>query len=100
MTPALINKALNQIDKIAERRIWQVVQKGGNKVEWIAPKIIKHAIEVYKTPFRLLQKFGRKKYYQMKRKFKSLFRKKIIKTGKEKIENKQRLNKLHTIVRL
>ena len=79
MTPALINKALNQIDRIIEQRIQQLVQQDGKEIEQITPKIKKkkNAIEeVYKAPFRLLGKFGRKKYYQIKRKFKSLFRKK------------------------
>ena len=36
--PSLINKASNLIDKIAERRIWQVVQQGGKEIKLIAPK--------------------------------------------------------------
>lgn len=29
------------MDKIAERRIWQVVQQGGKEIKRIAPKMIK-----------------------------------------------------------
>ena len=76
MAPALIDKASNQIDKIAQRRIWLIVQQGGKEIERILPKIIKSEVEeVYKTPFCLLRKFGRKKILSEDKKFKSLFRK-------------------------
>ena len=91
MAPALIDKASNQIDKIAQRRIWLIVQQGGKEIERILPKIIKSAVEeVYKTPFCLLRKFGRKKYYQKIKNSNRYSGKQIIKISKEKMENEER----------
>ena len=44
MAPALINKTSNKIDRISKKRIQQVVQQEGKKIEWIAPKIIKNGM--------------------------------------------------------
>ena len=51
----LIDKTSREVDKIAEARIKQAINKGGQQIQKIAPNIIRGAIEdVYKTPFRLL----------------------------------------------
>ena len=90
MVTAVINKASDQIDRIAERRAQQVVWDGGKEIGWITPKIVKNPLEeVYKTPFCLLWKFGRKKFYQIKKKFKWLFRKKINKINNKKWKMKK-----------
>lgn len=90
MVTAVINKASDQIDRIAERRARQVVWDGGKEIGWITPKIVKNPLEeVYKTPFCLLWKFGRKKFYQIKKKFKWLFRKKINKINNKKWKMKK-----------
>lgn len=91
MAPALIDKASNQIDKIAQRKIWLIVQQGGKEIERILPKIIKRAVEeVYKTSFCLLRKFGRKNYYQKIKNSNRYSGKQIIKISKEKMKNEER----------
>ena len=74
VAPNLINQATGEINKIAQQRIDQVIRSGGAEIEWVAPKIIKDAIEeVYKTPFRLLGNLGKKQFQKIKRKlFKQL----------------------------
>ena len=63
VAPKLINQATGEINKIAQQRIDQVIRSGGAEIEWVAPKIIKGAIEeVYKTPFRLLGNLGKKQF--------------------------------------
>ena len=60
--PKLISQTSKEVDKIAEARIRQVVKDDGKQIQKIAPQIISAAIEdVYKTPFRLLGKFGKQK---------------------------------------
>ena len=45
------------------------MNQGGQQVQIIAPQIIRGTIEdVYKTPFRLLGNFDKKKLAQLKRK--------------------------------
>ena len=57
----IIKHAKGQLDQIAPWHIQQVKNQGGQQVEKIAPKVIKGGIEeVYKTPFRLLGRFGTK----------------------------------------
>ena len=57
------------MDRLAQRRIQQILEHEGQKIEKIAPKIIRGAIEdVYWTPFRLLGNFGEKKSNQLKQK--------------------------------
>ena len=69
VAPNLINQATGEINKIAQQRIDQVIRSGGAEIEWVAPKIIKGAIEeVYKTPFRLLGNLGKKQFQKIKRK--------------------------------
>ena len=60
LAPKVIKQATGQADQTAQRRIQQIVNQEGQKVETIVPKIIKGAIEeVFKTPFRLLGIFGK-----------------------------------------
>ena len=70
VAPRLINQASDRLDSNAQRRIRQAIIQGGHTVEQIAPKIIRGAIEdYYKTPFRLLGRFGKQKLNQLKSKF-------------------------------
>ena len=63
LAPSLVCTASQELDAIAARRIDELVQKTGN----LAPSLIKEAIgELYKTPFRLLGRLGRKKCQQLK----------------------------------
>ena len=67
VAPKMISQATCKINKIAQQRIDQVVQSGGAEIERVAPKIIRGAIkEVYKTPFRLLGKLGKKQFQKRK----------------------------------
>ena len=60
LAPKVIKQATGQADQTAQRRIQQIVNQEGQKVETIVPKIIKGATEeVFKTPFRLLGRFGK-----------------------------------------
>ena len=77
LAPKLINQTSKEIDKIAEARIRQIINSGGQQIQKIAPQIIPGAIEdVYKTPFSILGKLGKQKFSQLKRKLsKMLWRK-------------------------
>ena len=67
--PRLIKNASGEVDKVLEQRISQVIRQGGAEVQRIAPGILRGAIEeVYKTPFRLLGKFGKRKLAQVRKK--------------------------------
>ena len=69
LAPKLINQASKETDKIAEARIRQVINSGGQQIQKIAPQIIQGAIEdFYKTPFRLLGKLRKQKFSQLKQK--------------------------------
>ena len=58
--PKLINQTSKEVDKIEEARIRQVINDGGQQIQNIAPQIIRGAIkDIYRTPFRLLGKFGK-----------------------------------------
>ena len=75
VAPKLIQQTMNQVDQIAQQRIQKILNQGGKKVERIAPKIIKGTTEeVYKTPFRLLGQFGKKKFAQVKRKITNILK--------------------------
>ena len=68
--PKLISQTSKKVDEIAEARIRQVINDGGQQIQKIAPQIICGAVEdVYRTPFRLLGKFGKQKLSELKRKF-------------------------------
>ena len=74
LAPKAIGQVLKEIDKIAETRIRQVINDGGQQIQKIAPQIIRRVIEdVYKTPFRLLGKLGKHKFSQLKRKLSRIF---------------------------
>ena len=74
LAPKIIKQATGQLNEIAQRRIQQIIYQGGQQVEKIAPKKIKGAIEeVYKTPFRLLGRFGKKQLHSTGRKIKKIF---------------------------
>ena len=65
--PILLSRASLELDKVAAKRIDQIAQRTGETLQKIAPDIIRGAIEeLYKTPFRLLGRFGRKKYKELK----------------------------------
>ena len=67
LAPELVCTAGRELDMIAARRINQIAHRSRKTIQRIAPGIIREAIkELYKTPFRLLAAFGRKKYRQMK----------------------------------
>lgn len=64
----LMNKPSTEVDLVAKKRIKQFIQKGGKKVERVAPIIFKNLIgEIHKTHLRLLGNFGKRKYLQMKK---------------------------------
>ena len=68
VAPGIISKAVADINKIAKQRIDQAIKNGGAEIERVAPKIIRGVIEeVYKTPFRLLGKLGKKEFLKIKR---------------------------------
>ena len=76
LAPKFINQTSREPDKIADGRIRQVINDGGQKIEVIGPQIICGATgDVYKTPFRLLRKLGRQKFSQPKRKLSKLVKK-------------------------
>ena len=51
----VIKATTNDIHKIAEQRINQVISQDGQELEGVLPKILRGAIkDVYQTPFRLL----------------------------------------------
>ena len=69
VAPKIISQATGEINKIAQDRIDQAIRSGGAEIEWVAPKIIRGAIEeIYKTPFRLLGNLGKKQFQKIKRK--------------------------------
>ena len=69
IAPDIINKATSDINEITKERTDQAIRTDSAKVERIAPKIIRGAIEkVYKTPFRLLENLGKKQFRKIKRK--------------------------------
>ena len=66
--PKLISQTSKEVSKIAEARIKQVINDDGQQIQKITPQIIRGAIEdLYKTPFRLLEKLGKQKLYELKR---------------------------------
>ena len=68
IAPGIIKNASGQIDEIAKKRIEQIIKQGGAEVERVAPKIIRGALEeLYSTPFRMLQNFGKKQVQKIKR---------------------------------
>ena len=69
VAPGLIKNASNEINKMAEQRINQIISQGRKEVECVLPKILRRAIkDVYKTPFRLLGNFGKQQLNRLKKK--------------------------------
>ena len=69
VTPGIIKAAADDINKVAEQRINQIISKSGGEVERVLPKILQGAIEdVYQTPFRLLVNSGKQQLNKLKRK--------------------------------
>ena len=69
VAPGVIKEAFSQIKNIAQQRIQQSISQGGNEIERIFPKILRGAKEdVYQMPFRLLGKFGKNQFENIKNK--------------------------------
>ena len=69
VAPEIIKAATNDVNKIAEQRINQIISQGDKELERVAPKILRGAIEdVYQTPFRMLGNLGKKTFNDIKRK--------------------------------
>ena len=69
VAPGVIKAPADDINKVAEQRINQIISKGGAEVERVLPKLLRGAIEdVYQTPFRLLGNFGKQQLNKLKRK--------------------------------
>ena len=71
VVPRLIKGTTNEIDKITQQRINQIISQRGKEVECVLPKILRGATEdVYQTqtPFRLLGNFGKKQLNRIKNK--------------------------------
>lgn len=67
VTPGVIKGATNDVNKIGEKRINQIISHGGREVERVLPKILCGSIEfVYQTPFRLLGNFGKLNRFKRK----------------------------------
>lgn len=68
VSPGVIKVATNDINKIAEQRINEIINQGGKKIDRVLPKILRGAIEdVYQTSFRLLDIFGKQHLEKIKR---------------------------------
>ena len=69
VAPGVVKVATNDINKIAEQRINQIISQGGKEMERVLPKILWGAIEdVYHISFRLLGNFGKQKLNKITRK--------------------------------
>ena len=69
VAPGVIKTATNDINKIAEERINQVINPSGKELERVLPKILRGAIkDLYQIPFRLLGNFDKKQFNSIKRK--------------------------------
>ena len=67
--PGLIKDLSNELNKITEQRIQQLINEGGETLQKFGPKLVKDAIEnTYQTPFKILGKFGKKKFAEIKQK--------------------------------
>ena len=70
VVPRVIKGTTNEIDKITQQKINQIISQRGKEVERVLPKILRRAIEdVYQTPFRLLVNFGKKQLNRIENKF-------------------------------
>ena len=65
--PALIQNLKSEFNDVLQQRIHQVITEGGAQLKEVRPQLLKGAIEdTYKTPFRLLGNFGKKKLTEAK----------------------------------
>ena len=64
----LSKSATNDINKTAEKRVNRIISQGSKEVERVLPEILRGAIEdVYQTPLRLLENFGKQQLNKIKR---------------------------------
>ena len=69
VAPGIIKGTTDNINKIAEQIVNQLIPQGGKKIDSIFPKVLRGAIEdVYQTPFRLLGNFGKNQFNKLKQK--------------------------------
>ena len=60
VAPGIIKTTSTEINDIAQQRINQILSPGEKEIDRVLPNILRGAMDdVYQTPFRLLQKFGR-----------------------------------------
>ena len=65
--PALIQNLKGELNDALQQRIHQVITEGGAQLKEVGPQLLKGAIEdAYKTPFRLLRNFGKRKLTEAK----------------------------------
>ena len=68
VTLGVIKAAADDINKVVEQRINQIISKGGVELERVLPKILKGAIEdVYRTLFKLLGNFEKQQLNKLRR---------------------------------
>ena len=68
VAPEIVKQARNDIDQMVKNRLNQATSAGGAEIERALPEILRGAIDVYKTPFRLLGNFGKQQFNKIKRK--------------------------------
>ena len=69
VAPEMIKAATNNLNKIAEQRLNQIISQGGKELGRVVPKLLRGTIEdVYHTPFRMLGNLGKKTFSDVKRK--------------------------------
>ena len=69
VAPEMIKAATNNLNKIAEQRLNQIISQGGKELGRVVPKLLHGTIEdVYHTPFRMLGNLGKKTFSDVKRK--------------------------------
>ena len=74
VAPGVINAPTNDINKIAEQRINQVINQEGKELEGVLPKVLRGTNkDVYQAPFRLLGSFAKKQFNIIKRKISKRF---------------------------
>ena len=60
--PPLIQNLKGELNDVLQQRIHRVITEGGAQLKEVGPQLLKGAIEdAYKTPFRLLGNFSKKK---------------------------------------
>ena len=65
--PALIQSLKGELNDVLQQRIHQVIIEGGSQLKEVGPQLLKGAIEdTYKTPFRLVGNFGKRKLTEAK----------------------------------